>query len=338
MTPAVPVTFPPLPDLAAELAALLVQIPRGCVSSYGDLAEALGDLAAAKWVAGALSQRDRGSELPVHRVIRRTRKLVGKSPETLTRQRLLLEGEGCRFDAQGRIGAAHLWCRFETTKPLRRLAEWQTAAAGQVNCSRRIAVPPVIAGVDLSYRSPAEGVAAYVAIATATQQVVAQHVCRVPTPFPYISGYLTFRELPPLLQLLSEVRARGPLAEVILVDGSGRLHPRRFGIAAAVGLMSGCTTVGVAKHRLCGQPRREPQLPLGRAVWHDHEWLGVATDGGFGGPILYVSPGCGIDVLSAAVIVQAVWTDRRGPLPITLADRISRQTARTTPLDWEPRL
>lgn len=338
VTPAALATFPPLPDLAAELVALLVQIPRGCVSSYGDLAEALGDLAAAKWVAGALSQRDRGSELPVHRVIRRTRELVGKTEESRDQQRWQLAAEGCQFDARGCVATTHLWRQFETEAPLRALAEWQTFAARQVDCSQQVAVPQIIAGVDLSYSSPTEAVAAYVAIETATRRVVGQHVCRMPTPFPYISGYLTFRELPPLLQLLSEVRQRGPLAQVILVDGSGRLHPRRSGIAVALGSISGCATIGVAKHRLCGQPRLEPQLPLGRAVWHDNEWLGVATDGGFGGSTLYVSPGCGIDVLSAAAIVHAVWIDRRGPVPIALADRISRQTARTPPLDWEPGL
>jgi len=338
VTPAAPVTFPPLPDLAAELATVLLQVPRGCVTSYGDLAEALGDLAAAKWVAGTLSQMDRDNNFPVHRVIRRTRELVGKTPEARARQRSHLEIEGCRFDAQGRIATTHLWRQFETAAPLRALAEWQTLVAHQVDCSQRVAVPEIVAGVDLSYRSPTEGVAAYVALETATKRVVCQHVCRVPTSFPYISGYLTFRELPPLLLLLSEVRRQGPLADVILVDGSGQLHPRHCGIAVAVGLMTGCTTIGVAKHRLCGQTRPEPELLLGRAVWQDDTWLGVANDGGMGGPTLYVSPGCGIDVLSAAAIVQAVWTDRRGPVPITLADRISRQTARTTPLDWEPRL
>ncbi|OYW16696.1 MAG: hypothetical protein B7Z55_14130 [Planctomycetales bacterium 12-60-4] len=322
-------TLPPLPDLSADLATLVAQIPRGCVTSYGDLAEALGDLSAAKWVAVELQREDlTRTGVPVHRVIRRTRELPGKLPDDRERRQRLLRSEGCHFESDARIAAVHLWREFVTTRPLRRLADWQREVAGRVPSPRQVSVPDVVAGVDLSYSSSTSAVAAYVAIEVPTGRVVTQHVCRAATPFPYISGYLTFRELPPLLQLLSEVRQQGPSAEVVLVDGSGILHPRRFGIAVSVGLLAGCTTIGISKHRLCGQVREEPLLPVGHAVWHEDEWRGIATDGGFDRSTLYVSPGCGIDVVSAANIVQAVWTDPRGPAPIALADRISRQTAR----------
>ena len=65
-----------------------------------------------------------------------------------------------------------------------------------------------------------------------------------PVPFPYITSYLTFRELPLLAELIEEVRAQGRLAAVVLVDGTGVLHPRRAGIATNLGVVT-----GLADHR-----------------------------------------------------------------------------------------
>ena len=71
--------------------------------------------------------------------------------------------------------------------------------------------------------------------------------------FPYITSYLTFRELPILLELLGEVRAAGRMAPVLLVDGSGILHPRRFGVASHLGVAADAATIGVTKKLLCGK-------------------------------------------------------------------------------------
>ena len=73
---------------------------------------------------------------------------------------------------------------------------------------------------------------------------------------PYIAGYLAFREVPPLLQLLQKLRKRianekAPEPYVIMVDGNGILHPKRFGTASHLGVCANLRTIGVGKSLHC---------------------------------------------------------------------------------------
>lgn len=306
--------LPALPDLADELKRLLAQVPPGSVTSFGDLADALGDLAAARWAATAIAGW-RETVLPWHRAVRRTGDLAAGTDDERQRQAELLRGEGVDLE---RFSP---WTGFKTTYPLRTLAAWQAATAQLATFDDAVPLPDRVGAVDLSYASDTEAVAAYVSCDTKTLEIVDRETVRVPVTFPYITGYLTFRELPALLTLVDRVRDR--LAPVVLVDGSGRLHPRRFGIAVGLGVLAGIRTVGVSKHRLCGRPRGESisdEVPL----WDGDEFLGHRVDGGSKRRTMYVSPGHGIDAASAVRIVRAVWKDRRSPEPIHWADKLSR--------------
>lgn len=306
--------LPILPDLREELKRLLVQVPRGHVTSFGDLAEALGDIGAARWVAIEIAGW-RDSDRPWYRAVRRTGDLAAGTDDERQRQAELLRSEG--------IDLEHFspWMAFETSRPLRTLAGWQTTTARLATFDEPVPLPDRVAAVDLSYASDSEAVAAYVACDTKTLAIVDRETVRVPVTFPYITGYLTFRELPALLTLIDRVRDR--LAPVVLVDGSGRLHPRRFGIAVGLGVLAGLRTVGVAKHRLCGRPRGESPSDE-EPLWDGDEFLGYRLDGGSKRRTMYVSPGHGIDAASAVRIVKSVWKDRRSPEPIHWADRLSR--------------
>ena len=85
-----------------------------------------------------------------------------------------------------------------------------------------------------------EGIAAYALVETASGQLVWSTTVRRRVVFPYITTYLSFREIPILLDLLDEVRSAGRMAEVLLVDGSGILHHRHAGIASHLGVVAGC--------------------------------------------------------------------------------------------------
>ena len=95
--------------------------------------------------------------------------------------------------------------------------------------------------------------AAYALVETETGRLVWSATVRRRVAFPYISTYLSFREIPIYLDLLDEVRAAGRLSEVLLVDGSGILHHRHAGVASHLGVVASLPTVGVTKKLLCGR-------------------------------------------------------------------------------------
>ncbi|HUG89339.1 MAG TPA: endonuclease V, partial [Planctomycetaceae bacterium] len=140
---------------------------------------------------------------------------------------------------------------------------------------------------------------------------------------------LTFRELPVLLDVMARVAAQGRLAPLVLVDGTGILHPRRAGIAANFGVVTGIPTIGVSKKLLCGQFELEgltPESP--RPVTYKGEMLGTAVKATERSRPVFVSPGNRITVEDAARIARLLFHGHRLPEPIYWADRLSREAAR----------
>ena len=96
------------------------------------------------------------------------------------------------------------------------------------------------------------------------QRVLEQRGARQRLRFPYVPGLLSFREIPVLLKVLRSIRSP---VDGIICDGQGIAHPRRFGLAAHLGVIVGLPTVGCAKSRLCGShaepgPERGAVAPL----------------------------------------------------------------------------
>lgn len=78
--------------------------------------------------------------------------------------------------------------------------------------------------------------------------------------FPYVPGYLSFREIPPVLSALEKLSV---LPDLVICDGQGLAHPRRFGLACHLGVLTDLPTIGAAKSRLIGT-YREPGPEKGR--------------------------------------------------------------------------
>jgi deoxyribonuclease V len=151
-----------------------------------------------------------------------------------------------------------------------------------------------------------------------------------PVDFPYISTFLAFRELPMLLDVLALASDEGRSSDVLMVDGSGVLHPRHCGLATMLGVIADIPTIGVTKKLLCGhydsgrlRPGRSAPIEL------DGEEMGTAIlpHAGTSKP-LYVSPGHRIDVATATAVVCETMGTHRLPEPIYWADRVSRQESR----------
>ncbi|KAI7896959.1 endonuclease V [Mucor mucedo] len=108
-----------------------------------------------------------------------------------------------------------------------------------------------IAGVDLSFPlgDNENAVACLIVMSMPELKVVYKKFLETKLYLPYISGYLAFREVGPLLKLLDELKIEHPelYPQMILVDGNGLLHPRQFGIASHLGVLSNTPTIGIAK-------------------------------------------------------------------------------------------
>lgn len=162
---------------------------------------------------------------------------------------------------------------------------------------------------------------------------------------PYIPGFLAFREIPPLLQLLKSVKASKPeiYPQVVFVDGNGLLHPRKFGLACHLGVTAEIPTIGVAKNLLhlpdlkfdkqaIGK-KFQPSIPNSHVPIYSHSGLqyGVA----FRGPEpstkpIFISVGHRIGLNDAITLVSACCKFRI-PEPVRQADVISRELVRQYP-------
>lgn len=200
----------------------------------------------------------------------------------------------------------------------------QRHLAGRVEL-RPAAVPRFMAGLDCAFLDN-DILAAAVVWDLKNRQVAEQRTMRDRLRFPYVPGLLSFREVPVLLKLLRRIAAP---VEGILCDGQGIAHPRRFGLAAHLGVVVGVPTVGCAKSRLCGTheepgPERGAFVPL----LDEAERIGSVLRTRDRVRPLYVSPGHLVDHASSIRWVLAAGAGYRLPEPTRLADRLVAQMKR----------
>lgn len=174
----------------------------------------------------------------------------------------------------------------------------------------------IVCGVDVSVRDDVS-TAAMVALSFPDMQVLERATAKAPTTFPYIPGLLSFREIPVLLEAHAKLTVT---PDAYLVDGMGRIHPRRIGIAAHLGLWLDAPTVGCGKSHLIGKYDDPPNERGGYANLTDRgELLGVVLRTRANVKPIYVSPGHRINLESAIQLVMACTSKYRLPDPIRAA-------------------
>lgn len=109
----------------------------------------------------------------------------------------------------------------------------------------------MIAGVDCAF-SPDEQycIAGVTLWDTKERMIVEQQVAHRKLLFPYIPGFLSFREAPAILAAMAKLNSK---PDVVMCDGHGLAHPRHFGIACHVGVLTSIPSIGCAKSRLVGK-------------------------------------------------------------------------------------
>jgi deoxyribonuclease V len=328
------------PDLEAELCRLLRQIPPGRVTTYGILAEALGDRAAARWIGQYLTehshppgpsyaQGDSAVLCPCHRVVRSDGSLGLYCGELPAAKKSLLEAEGVPVRG-GRVPlAGYLFQDFRGPRVLEELRLLQQQVASAVRQAPLASPPRQIGAVDVAYcEQTAAG--AYVLMDAEGEKILWGKTLSRPVKFPYISGFLAFRELPVLCELLQHAADAGQWPDVLLVDGSGIVHPRGVGIASHLGVALQIPTIGVTKSLLCGRLIATPEHP-----WITHRVVLSEKVVGFAFPasprskdLVYVCPGHLIDVPTCEKVVERLRRGHRLPEPLYWADRKSKEAVR----------
>lgn len=208
-----------------------------------------------------------------------------------------------------------LACQIDTRTPL---GDWDLVAAADVSYGR---FDPVLH-------------AAVVVWSAHDERVVDAASASYPARFPYVPGLLSFREAPAIIAAFEKLRTR---PEVVLVDGHGVAHPRRFGIACHLGLWLDVPTVGCAKSRLCGL-YREPGRSRGQVapLRLGSETVGYVVRSRAGVRPIFVSAGHRIDPASAVRVVLLSCRGCRLPEPARLAHRKVNEIRRAWLADGRP--
>lgn len=180
-----------------------------------------------------------------------------------------------------------------------------------------------VAGLDIAYDVDSDLlVAAAVVLDVATLEVLDRVTVPGTADFAYVPGLLAFRELPTLIRALDRVSVR---PQVLVCDGYGLAHPRRFGLACHVGIVTGLPTVGVAKTPYVGEPDQLGPHRGDRADLVDRgEVIGRALRTQDGVKPVYVSVGHRTGLDAACDLVLALAPRYRQPEPIRQADQLSR--------------
>jgi deoxyribonuclease V len=223
--------------------------------------------------------------------------------------------------------------RLEYSHPLHvsvgEAREWQEKLRGRVRESGGLDPGEVriVAGTDISYlREHRLALGAVVLMEFPGLQVLEERRSRVEVDFPYVPGLLSFRELPALIPALEALNGD---PDLIFVDGQGIAHPRGFGLASHLGVLTGKPTIGCAKSRLVGE-HREPGPGVGdwEPLMYEDKEVGAVLRTRSKVKPLFISVGHHIDLDTAIEMVLACSTGFRLPEPQRSAHRIADEIKR----------
>lgn len=180
----------------------------------------------------------------------------------------------------------------------------------------------LVAGVDVGFDNDGSVTRAAIAVLSFPQlDLVEGVIARRATRFPYVPGLLSFRETPAVLDALESLEN---VPDLLLCDGQGFAHPRRFGIACHIGVVSRIPSIGVAKTRLIGA--HDP-VPLERGNWEplreEGEDVGAVLRTARGVKPVYVSVGHKVSLATAIEYVLRCTPRYRLPETTRMAHRFA---------------
>ncbi len=185
-----------------------------------------------------------------------------------------------------------------------------------------------VTGVDVGFRN-GQAVAAAVLLEFPSLQIIEEVTAEVRVEFPYVPGLLSFREIPAILQALNKLNH---LPDLIMVDGQGIAHPRRFGLAAHLGLLLDIPSIGCAKSVLVGKYAQLDAIPGSTSKLLDHdEVIGAALRTRHNSKPVIISIGHRVDLESAMSMTIACGRGYRLPEPTRLAHNLASRKEPASP-------
>ena len=179
-----------------------------------------------------------------------------------------------------------------------------------------------VAGVDVGFKNNFQITQAAVAVLSFPQLELVEHaIAQIPTTFPYVPGYLSFREIPAIIPAVAKLQIT---PDLILCDGQGLAHPRRFGLACHLGILLDLPTIGVAKSLLIG---KHEAVPAEKGSWTTlvdrEETIGIVLRSRTNVKPIYISIGHKISLETAVNYVMKCLTKYRLPETTRWADKLA---------------
>lgn len=216
---------------------------------------------------------------------------------------------------------------------IRKLHEWNLSAKEAVQLQKELAARVVVedyfsepiqtvAGIDLGYDAETDTCRAVAAVLKFPElELIETAEAVMPIQFPYVPGLLSFRETPVAIEALKKLQTP---PDLILCDGQGIAHPRKFGIACHIGLIADIPTIGVAKSLLVGKFKNLGEKRGSTAdLIYKNEKIGVALRTRDGVQPVYVSNGHRISLKTAINYVLQCTPKYRLPETTRVADNLA---------------
>ena len=200
----------------------------------------------------------------------------------------------------------------------------QQQLASQVERQDRFGPIRTVAGVDVAYDKHSDKlVAAVVVLDYETLDVIASASAQDVEKFPYIPGLFSFRELPPIALALEQLDV---VPDLIVCDGQGIAHPRRFGLACHLGILFDVPTIGCGKTRLLGDEDALERKRGNTAALRDHdEVIGSVVCTQDGVKPVYVSVGHRVSLATASAMIVRLSPHFRLPETTRHADQLVKK-------------
>lgn len=296
---------------------LVRQIPEGMVSSYGEIAKALGDIKASRAVGRMMNQNPNADTMPCFKIVYSDGKIGGFGLGISDKIRRLKSDDIGVKDGKIINFEKVFFKDFKTEFPLKKLRKKQMDLRKKVEIRDTFREIKTIAGFDVAYPKNdfENSCAACILFDYKTKKVLEKKFIHKKIFFPYIPTYLAFRESVFIEQLYRGLEIK---PDILMIDGNGILHPLGIGIASYIGVELNIPTIGVAKSLLFGKL-------IDKDVFNNDKIIGYAYYHSklVKNPI-FISPGHKVS-LSKSVSMVKRFCNSKIPEPIRRAHIFARE-------------